>query len=296
MWVVDIPIAVSLGPVSHMHSTCQMQGACITHMIFCKTCYTRRVHVFVLFPIPGQSLWQLERNEDSLTARNLATITSFGEPLMEAVCRDASSGHDVTRMLSLSLLDAVFSIDYQGSWLRFMVARGYLSKLCASLHWEDEGLQKMLHPQPEALKALYVYESKMVSTCSSTQSCSIHVHACTCSLMLFPLATCTLLLQALLTRLAQTPAGCRELLAANCIGYLTECRFIDLRPDHHSDRIPSDHRGNLFDPISSVTGGFIPSIADRYQQLLIPLLKLLLTMLTCPGAQKSELKTQVRLP
>ena len=50
--------------------------------------------VFIL----GQSLWQLERNENSLTAGNLATITSFGEPLMEAVCRDAKSGHDVTRV------------------------------------------------------------------------------------------------------------------------------------------------------------------------------------------------------
>lgn len=48
--------------------------------------------------IPGQSLWQLEWNENSLTASNLATITSFGEPLMEVVCRDASSGHDVTRV------------------------------------------------------------------------------------------------------------------------------------------------------------------------------------------------------
>ena len=47
---------------------------------------------------------QLEWNEDSLTAGNLATITSFGEPLMETVCRDASSGHDVTRGWSLLLV------------------------------------------------------------------------------------------------------------------------------------------------------------------------------------------------
>ena len=97
---------------------------------------------------PGQKAWQLEWNENSLTAGNLATITSFGEPLMEIVCRDASSGHDVarvsphththththsqkhthttcthTQMLSLALLDGILSIDYQGSWLRFMVAQ-----------------------------------------------------------------------------------------------------------------------------------------------------------------------------
>ena len=65
-------------------------------------------------------------------------------------------------MLALALLDAVFSIDDHGSWLRFVVAHGYLAKVCASLQWEDEGLQKMLHPQPEALRAIYLHESRMV--------------------------------------------------------------------------------------------------------------------------------------
>lgn len=95
--------------------------------------------------------------------------------------------------------------------------------------------------------------------------------------------------QALLTRLAQTPAGTRELMAANCVGYLAQCHFIDLRPDHHGDQ-PGSY-GNLLDPSGA---GFVPSVSDRYRQLLSPLLKLLLTMLTCPGAQRSEVKAQVR--
>ena len=66
------------------------------------------------------------------------------------------------QMLSLSLLDSIISLDWQGSWLRFMSQRGFLQTLCASIQWEDESLQKMLHPAPEALKALYIYESKMV--------------------------------------------------------------------------------------------------------------------------------------
>ncbi|CAI8023964.1 Nuclear pore complex protein Nup205 [Geodia barretti] len=94
---------------------------------------------------------------------------------------------------------------------------------------------------------------------------------------------------ALLSRLAQTPAGSRELLAANCISYIAQCRFIDLRPDHH-DKHTSGLHGNVFDPSGT---GFVPSVGDRYRQLLLPLLKLLLTMLTCPGAQRSEVKSQV---
>ena len=67
-------------------------------------------------------------------------------------------------MLSLALLDTVLRLDWHGVWLKFMSQRGYLQTLCASLQWEDDSLKKMLHPVPEALKALYIYESKMVSS------------------------------------------------------------------------------------------------------------------------------------
>lgn len=67
-----------------------------------------------------------------------------------------------SQMLSLSLLDAILALDWQGTWLRFMSAKGYLQTLCASIQWEDEALQKMLLPLPEPLRSLYIYESKMV--------------------------------------------------------------------------------------------------------------------------------------
>ena len=46
--------------------------------------------------------------------------------------------------------------------LYIYTCRGYLQKVCASLQWDDETLQKMLHPQPDILRPLYIYESKMV--------------------------------------------------------------------------------------------------------------------------------------
>lgn len=66
------------------------------------------------------------------------------------------------QMLALSLLESIMSIDWKSQWLRFLVVRGYLQSVCASVQWEDEALQKMLHPQPDALRALYIYQSKMV--------------------------------------------------------------------------------------------------------------------------------------
>ena len=66
------------------------------------------------------------------------------------------------QMLSLSVLDAVVSLDWQNVWLKFLTQQGYLQTLCASLQFEDDSLKKMLHPAPEALRALYIYQSKMV--------------------------------------------------------------------------------------------------------------------------------------
>lgn len=66
-------------------------------------------------------------------------------------------------MLSLSLLDTIVALDWQNVWLRFLSCKGYLHNLCASLQWEDEALVRMTTPTPEALRALYIYESKMVS-------------------------------------------------------------------------------------------------------------------------------------
>ena len=65
-------------------------------------------------------------------------------------------------MLSLSLLDAIVSLDWHGHWLRFLTLKGYLQTLCASLQWEDDTLQKVLHSTSEEMRALYIYDSKMV--------------------------------------------------------------------------------------------------------------------------------------
>ena len=61
------------------------------------------LNLVALLYIAGPTGWRLEWSEDSLAAGNLATITSFGEPLMETVCRDASTGHDITRVRSTTL-------------------------------------------------------------------------------------------------------------------------------------------------------------------------------------------------
>lgn len=151
------------------------------------------------------SLWQPHSREGILRDESFSLLYSFGEPLMETVCRDACNSQEVCRMLSLALLDAIVTFDREGRWLKFMVAKGYLQKLCASVQWEDEALQRMLLPSPEPLKALYVYESKM----------------------------------AFLTRVAQSSLGCRELVNLNVLIHFNECQFIDQRPEAAPVPVPS---------------------------------------------------------
>ena len=95
--------------------------------------------------------------------------------------------------------------------------------------------------------------------------------------------------KAFLTRVAHTTAGARELVAQNSLLYLSECKFIDMRPDHHSN---SNLIGGPFGA-ASVKAGFIPSISDRYRQIFLPFLRFVLALLTCPGPQQSEACAQV---
>ena len=40
----------------------------------------------------------MEKKREGMAEANLTTLNSFGEPLMDAVCKNACSGHDVTKV------------------------------------------------------------------------------------------------------------------------------------------------------------------------------------------------------
>ena len=66
------------------------------------------------------------------------------------------------QMLALSVLDSVLSFDIQKQWLNFMTSKGYIQHIVDSILTDDEQLRAALNPHPEPLRALYIYESKMV--------------------------------------------------------------------------------------------------------------------------------------
>ncbi len=51
---------------------------------------------------------------------NLELILSFGDNFLDILCRDTVSGHDIRRMLALSVLDELVRLDGRGSWTYYM--------------------------------------------------------------------------------------------------------------------------------------------------------------------------------
>ncbi|XP_033102050.1 nuclear pore complex protein Nup205-like isoform X2 [Anneissia japonica] len=189
---------------------------------------------------------------EKMTAASLAVISEFGDSFMDLVCRDACDGHDVGRMLALSLIDSILATDKQHRWLHFLNSKGYLRHLIQGLVQEDQALQNMLKPTPEPLRALYIYESKM----------------------------------SLLTRLGETPIGAEALLQQGIMGRLSECQFLELRPERDISR-----RGEGGDALQ--VDAFIPTVLHRYRQLLFPVLRLCVAIMTSLGGQHKEAANQI---
>lgn len=189
---------------------------------------------------PGES-WELG---------TLSVLSSYGEPLMEVICRDACDGHDVGRMLAFSLLDSIVTIDWQNRWLNYFNMKGFLRNIIEGLIQEDDRLLAMLDPSPEPLKALYIYESKM----------------------------------ALLTCIAQSQEGAEVLLQSGLMSRLAECNFLNRRPEYES-------RGSVSDEYSR--DSFVPSVMERYRQLLLPALKVIGAVLTSLGRGHREASMKV---
>ncbi|XP_071943661.1 nuclear pore complex protein Nup205-like [Antedon mediterranea] len=190
---------------------------------------------------------------EKMTTASLVVINEFGDSFMELVCRDACDGHDVGRMLALSLMDCILSTDKQNRWLHFLNSKGYLRHIIESLVQEDQSLQDMLRPTPEPLRALYIYESKM----------------------------------SLLTRIGETTNGAEVLLQQGIMGRLSECQFLELRPERDITR-RGDGAGDIVK-----SDAFIPTVLHRYRQLLFPVLKLCIAIMTSLGGQHKEATNQI---
>lgn len=128
---------------------------------------------------------------------NLEIILDFGENFLDILCRDTVSGHNIRRMLAVSVLDELIKLDGRGTWTFYMSNQGYLRHIIESLSKEDDELLSLLNPSPGDLRLLYTYESKM----------------------------------AMLIRLASTVTGAELLLESGLMLRLAEMNVFSARPD-----------------------------------------------------------------
>lgn len=133
----------------------------------------------------------------NLTHVAVEVFASIGEKIIDILCHDCTSGHDVCKMLALSCVDMLLDIDSMVDFIQFMSRRGYLAHLVDSLLKTDDQLCRILESMPENMKALYVYESKM----------------------------------AMLGRVATSYVGAELLLEHRTLGILSGMKVYDMHPD-----------------------------------------------------------------
>lgn len=140
-------------------------------------------------------------------------LQSFGDKLTDILCHDCTGGHDVVKMLALACIDMLLDIDTMSQIIHFMSTRGYLAHIIDSLLKTDHKLCRVLDSEPENLKALYVYESKM----------------------------------AMLSRFAGSYVGAELLLEHRAIGVLSQMKVFDFHPDFQVTNFMGSS-GNSFVP------------------------------------------------
>ena len=136
-----------------------------------------------------------------LQKANLEVVLSYGTSLLEVLARDATTGHEVRRMLALAVLDELTILDRQAATIRFLANHGFLKHLIETLLADEEGLVELLTKPGSNIRSMYVYESKIN----------------------------------LMIRVACNPVGAELLLQAGLMARLAEFSVLDLRPDPNTN-------------------------------------------------------------
>ncbi|KAF8183807.1 nucleoporin Nup186/Nup192/Nup205 [Mycena galopus ATCC 62051] len=183
----------------------------------------------------------------SLELGSLTLMKPVMERLIATVSRDAIDGSEVWKTIAFMLLDSLVQlsgIEKQHVVLSALVRHGILTNFVRGIKESDLRLQAVLKPDPDDLNPLYVYEAKM----------------------------------SLFVRMAQTRLGAERLLEAQLIPILSQCDYLDARPEADQSFTDQD--------------SFLPSAIHRYHQLFMPALQLVDGMLATLGTKHATVSNQ----
>ncbi|KAL1738819.1 nucleoporin Nup186/Nup192/Nup205, partial [Schizophyllum fasciatum] len=178
------------------------------------------------------------RSSTQVEMGTVALVKTIVDRLTAVVSRDAISGTEVWKTVAFILLDALqglSKVDRQQAMLSALSRHGILANFVQGLKEADVHLQAVLKPEPDDLNPLYVYEAKM----------------------------------SLFTQMALTRQGAERLLESRLVSILTECDYLDARPEADQAFMDRD--------------SFLPSAVYRYHQLFMPALQVLNAMLVTLG-------------
>ncbi|KAG1728877.1 nucleoporin Nup186/Nup192/Nup205, partial [Suillus paluster] len=182
-------------------------------------------------------------NVSALELGTLAALKSVLERLVTIVSRDAIDGTEVWKTVAFMLLDSLSQLcrsDKSRMLLTSLVRYGILSNFVQGLKEAESQMQLYLDKtegnDADDLNPLYVYEAKM----------------------------------SFLIRMAQTRPGAERLLEARIFPILSQCEFLDTRPEADQSFMA----------------------IQRYHQIFMPALQLVAGMLTTLGAQHATASSQ----
>ncbi|KAG2392032.1 hypothetical protein C9374_013517 [Naegleria lovaniensis] len=188
-----------------------------------------------------------------LQKNNEHVLDRYDISLLPMVCKDALDAKNIWKTVSFSLLETLFlyttNIAQRGKWINFFEQFGYLKQILDSVMTEAKhSLSKVLHPtfhesDASSLNRLFIYENAM----------------------------------SFLLKFADIdPKSCEIMVTYELLPKLSaHFSFIDLRPSiiSHQYGRKVDHEDTMLDD-----GDWEPSITEKYNQLAIPALKLIISI------------------
>ena len=156
-------------------------------------------------------------NAASLEVGCLGVMKPVMERLATTVSRDAIDGTEVWKTVAFMLLDATVqlsSLEKQHIVLSALNRHGILSNFVRSIKDSDSRLQAVLKPEPGMLNSALF--DKTVLTIEPDDLNSLYVYEAKMSLFI---------------RMAQSRAGAERLLDAQLLPILSQCDYLDTRPE-----------------------------------------------------------------
>ena len=223
-----------------------------------------------------------KRGATALEGGSLSIMKSATDRLINVISRDAIDGTEVWKTVAFTLLDSLVNLcraDRSRTLSTSLVRYGYLSNFVRGLKEAETSLQYVLKPDPGEGCHNFTWDGRLIDVTDNLNS--LYVYEAKMSLF---------------TRMAQIRHGAERLLEAQILPVLAQCEFLDTRPEADQSFMGQyTFETSLQRCLTRLTehDSFLPSAIQRYHQLFMPALQLVVAMLASLGVKHATASHQV---